>query len=156
MSTTKQSAAPAKPSLEVSVPVVYKPGQAPGSVELHLTPLELGFVFGKMTDTELVDAIPLADKYFKGLEKWLKAAKEVAKNRFTAPTEVGAPTIVRGAIYQAIYAKMERTDIDRDKVRAKYGDAGYAELCTKAPYYQISFKPVTAEGASLDESKTED
>lgn len=131
-----------QPAVKVLVPVIYKPGQKPGSANLVLEALQLGYFFGQMTDQEIIDAIPLADKYLKGLEKWTKAAKEIAKGRLTQPTVVGSPLIYRGNIYQAIYAKMERTDIDRDKVRARYGEATYLELCSTTPYYQMNFEPV--------------
>lgn len=146
---------PEKPVVDVLVPVIYKPGQNPGSADIRLRPLELGFMFGKMTDQEMIDAIPLADKYLKGLDKWIKAAKEVAKGRLKQPDTVGSPLIYKGTVFQVVYAKMERTDIDRDKVRAKYGEDGYRELCSTVPYYQMNFGPIK-DGPSLPDTPGED
>jgi hypothetical protein len=126
--------------MHVNVYGVVKPGVEPGAVNVVPHLIKLGWKFAEQSTEQLIDTIQEVDDYVGALEKWVKTAREVLKPRLPVP-EIGQETVIRGVQYEAHYTRSVRTDVDRDKVKAYFGDA-YGEYCKSSEILTLKIKPI--------------
>lgn len=129
-------------SKPIDVFVVCAPGVDPASVKIVPTLNKLGWKFGEIDPGDLIDQVKMVDDYFKALEKWIEAARGVLKARLPAPALAGEETVTRGLVYEAHYSKSTRTDIDRDKVKAHFGEE-YPQYCKTSEILTLKIIPIT-------------
>jgi len=131
-----------KPANQVSVYVVVAPGGDPLAVQVVPNLVKLGWKFGDMTSAVLIDTVKRVDDYLKALEKWVAAAREALKSKLPEPVKAGEETVTRGVLFEAHYIKSSRMDIDREKVKAHFGDR-YPEFCKTTEILTLKIVPVT-------------
>jgi hypothetical protein len=124
----------------INVYGVVKPGVDPGLVNVVPHLVKLGWKFAEMPTDQLIDSLQEVNGYMKALEKWTESAKGILKGRLPEP-EVGQETVVAGTKYEAHYTKSVRTDINREKVKAYFGDK-YGEYCESKEILTLKITPI--------------
>lgn len=135
-----------KTTLSFPVYVAGKPGFDYSNVEASFNGEILSWKFATMSQAEIIAKLAVVSKYVSMLDKWIETAKEVLKaNPIKETIVVGDTKEVAGINgWIATYAHRERTGIDTELLKSKFGDAWFAEHCKTTDYYEIRFKQVQA------------
>lgn len=139
MTTPKASAKPQQKS--ITFYVIAAPGVDPSSVKVLPDIEVLGWKFKDYDRGDLIDLCEQVDDQMSALETWLKAARDVLKATLPKPANPGEETVTAGKKFEAHYILSTRTDVDRDKVKAYFGDK-YGDYCKSTPIYTLKIVPI--------------
>jgi len=119
-----------------------KPGFDYSNVDVIFSGEMLSWKFAEMPQSAIISKVASVSKYISALEKWVEMAKDILKNDPIKETiVVGDTKEVKGLDgWIATYAHRERTGIDTELLKSKFGDAWFAEHCKTTDYYEIRFK----------------
>lgn len=124
--------------------VVVAPGVDPASVEFEPEFTLLDFKFGTREPGELIDQVKEVQEHMAALEKWAEAAKVVLKQKLDKPTAENPELVTPGKRFEAHYVRTVRVDVDREKVKAHFGEEVYArDYCKHGEVFMLKFKPIT-------------
>lgn len=119
-----------------------KPGFDYSNVEVVFSGEMLSWKFAEMSQSAIIAKVASVSKYISALEKWVEMAKDILKNDPIKETiVVGDTKEVKGLDgWIATYAHRERTGIDTELLKTKFGDVWFAAHCKTTDYYEIRFK----------------
>lgn len=134
---------------------VAAPGVDPASIKITPDVRVLGWKFANYEGGDLIDIVAEVDKHMKALSKWVEAARGVLKQKLPVPADPGTETVTPGRLFEAHYTKSIRMDIDRDKVKAHFGDE-YPKYCKQTEVLMLKIVPITqTPGAEVSTSSEE-
>lgn len=132
------------PVVNFPVFAVGKPGINYQQANVQFSPTLLLWNLATQTTTQLEDQLVTVMKVQAQVDKWIEAVKDILKSRSDLPElkpgDQFIPPEPHSSGWIPTYTKRERTGIDSELLKTKYGDAWFAEHCKTTEYIEIRFK----------------